>query len=105
MRRYAAHAPLGCHTIWDAFSWMMTQPDLADAEPEIDHVVLSAPDVSTREFDERFAAEITAFARHLTAYVASNDQALLAGKWIDRGRRLGCPGVAHPAAAEPDELA
>jgi esterase/lipase superfamily enzyme len=101
-RLWLMGSSLGCQTICDAFAWMMTQPDLADAGPEIDHVVLSAPDVSTREFDERFAAEITTLARHLTAYVASNDQALLTGKWINRSRRLGRPDVAHPEVAEPD---
>src|SRR5262249_57055879 len=89
-----------CQTICDAFAWMMTQPDAARAEPGIDHVVLSAPDVSAREFDDRFAAEITALARHLTAYVASNDQALLTGKWINRSRRLGRPSVAAPQVDE-----
>src|SRR5262249_1207105 len=46
------------------------------------------------------AAEITALARHLTAYVASNDQALLLGNWINRSRRLGRPGVAAPQVDE-----
>lgn len=94
---------LGCQTICDAFSWMTTQPDLADAGPEIDHVVLSAPDVAAHEFDDRFATEITGLARHLTAYVASNDQALLLGNWINRSRRLGRPEVAQPGATEPEE--
>ena len=62
--------------------------------------MLSAPDVSAREFDDRFAAEITALARHLTAYVASNDQALLMGKWMNRSRRLGRPAVASPGESE-----
>jgi esterase/lipase superfamily enzyme len=91
---------LGCQTIADAFSWMMAQPGAGAGGPGIDHVVLSAPDVSAREFDDRFAAEITALARHLTAYVASNDQALLMGKWTNRSRRLGRPAVAAPGESE-----
>jgi esterase/lipase superfamily enzyme len=78
----------------------MTQPDAARGGPGIDHVVLSAPDVSEREFDDRFAAEITALARHLTAYVASNDQALLMGNWLNGSRRLGRPDVAAPQTDE-----
>jgi esterase/lipase superfamily enzyme len=95
-RLWIMGSSLGCQTISDAMAWMMAQSDLADAGPKIDHVVLSAPDVSAREFDDRFAAEITALARHLTAYVASNDQALLLGGWINRSRRLGRPAVASP---------
>jgi esterase/lipase superfamily enzyme len=99
-RLWLIGSSLGCQTICDAFSWMMTPSDAATAGPRIDHVVLSAPDVSAREFDDRFAAEITALARNLTAYVASNDQALLMGKWINRSRRLGRPAVAAPQADE-----
>jgi esterase/lipase superfamily enzyme len=99
-RLWLMGSSLGCQTICDAFSWMMTQPDAARAGPGVDHVVLSAPDVSAREFDDRFAAEITALARHLTAYVASNDQALLLGNWINRSRRLGRPAVAAPQVDE-----
>lgn len=91
---------LGCQTIADAFTSMMAQPGAGQGGPGIDHVVLSAPDVSAREFDDRFAAEITALARHLTAYVASNDQALLMGKWMNRSRRLGRPDVASPGESE-----
>lgn len=92
---------LGCQTICDGFAWMMAQPDFADTEPEIDHVVLSAPDVSAREFNDRFAAEVTALSRRLTAYVASNDRALLLSQWMNRGERLGRPSVAQPEDAEP----
>ncbi|MCS7034489.1 MAG: alpha/beta hydrolase [Phycisphaerae bacterium] len=87
---------LGCQTICDAFSWMMSQTDLADAEPEIGHVILSAPDVSQHEFDARFAEELRALSRYTTVYVSSNDQALLLSELINRGRRLGRQPVARP---------
>jgi esterase/lipase superfamily enzyme len=80
---------LGCQTICDAFSWMMTQPDLVKRPPKIDHVVLSAPDVSAEAFDEKFSAKIKTLSRHLTAYVTSNDRALLMSHWINGSRRLG----------------
>jgi esterase/lipase superfamily enzyme len=94
---------LGAQTICDAFAWMMNEPDMADAGPEFDHVVLSAPDVAEHEFNDRFAAEITALSRNLTTYVASNDQALLMGKIINRSRRLGRPGVMVPEAREAEQ--
>jgi esterase/lipase superfamily enzyme len=80
---------LGCQTICDAFSWMMTLPDSVKGPPRIDHVVLSAPDVSAEAFDDRFSAKIKTLSRHLTVYVTSNDRALLMSHWINGGRRLG----------------
>jgi esterase/lipase superfamily enzyme len=80
---------LGCQTICDAFAWLDTQPDLLQGLPKIDHVVLSAPDVSADAFDDKFAARIKALSHHLTAYVSSNDRALLMSHWINGSRRLG----------------
>jgi esterase/lipase superfamily enzyme len=80
---------LGCQTICDAFAWLETQPDLFQGLPKIDHVVLSAPDVAAQAFDDKFAARVKALASHLTAYVSSNDRALLMSHWINRDRRLG----------------
>jgi esterase/lipase superfamily enzyme len=80
---------LGCQTICDAFAWLETQPDLFKGLPKIDHVVLSAPDVSAEAFDDKFAARIKTLSRHLTAYVSSNDRALLMSHWINGSRRLG----------------
>lgn len=80
---------LGCQTICDAFSWMMTQAELVKGPPKIDHVVLNAPDVSAEAFDEKFSVKIKTLSRHLTAYVTSNDRALLMSHWINGSRRLG----------------
>jgi esterase/lipase superfamily enzyme len=80
---------LGCQTICDAFAWLETQPDPFKGLPKVDHVVLSAPDVSAQAFDDKFSARIAALSRHLTAYVSSNDRALLMSHWLNRGRRLG----------------
>src|SRR5262245_48649426 len=80
---------LGCQTIVDAFAWLTTQPDLLEGKPKIDHVVLSAPDVSAQAFDDKFSARVRALARHVTVYVSSNDRALLMSAWLNRGRRLG----------------
>jgi esterase/lipase superfamily enzyme len=91
---------LGCQTICDAFSWLETQPDLFQGLPKIDHVVLSAPDVSAQSFDDKFSARIKALARHLTVYVSSNDRALLMSDWLNRGRRLGrLPEISVPPEA------
>jgi esterase/lipase superfamily enzyme len=80
---------LGCQTICDAFAWLETQPDQFKGLPKLDHVVLSAPDVSAEAFDDKFAARIKALSRHLTAYVSSNDRALLMSHWLNGTRRLG----------------
>lgn len=80
---------LGCQTICDSFDWLDSHPDIFEGLPKIDHVVLSAPDVCAGEFDEKFAERIKALSNHLTAYVSSNDRALLMSHWLNRGRRLG----------------
>jgi esterase/lipase superfamily enzyme len=67
----------------------INSPVLADAETEIEDVVLTAPDVDRDEFDRQFKREIAALTRNLTVYVSSNDRALLISRVINRGRRLG----------------
>jgi len=80
---------MGGQVVADAFSVLYREADLADAQPEIEHVVLTAPDVDHEEFDQRFKREITALTRHLTVYVSSNDRALLMSRLINRGTRRG----------------
>lgn len=80
---------LGCQVTCDAFEYMYKHPDLADPETEIDHVVLAAPDVSNKEFDEQFKKELTALSKKLTMYVSSNDDALLMSAFINQDSRLG----------------
>lgn len=80
---------LGCQTICDALAWLYDQPDMLKGKPKISHVVLSAPDVSADAFHGKFAERIQALSNHLTAYVSSNDRALLMSHWLNRERRLG----------------
>jgi esterase/lipase superfamily enzyme len=80
---------MGAQVVADAFSHLYENADLADAETEIEDVILTAPDVDTDEFNERFKQEITALTSNLTVYVSSNDRALLMSRIINRGRRKG----------------
>jgi esterase/lipase superfamily enzyme len=80
---------MGGEVVVHAFSEMYENPDWQDAEKEISHVVLTAPDVDHSEFDERFKDEIRALADDLTVYVSSNDRALLVSRLINRERRAG----------------
>jgi esterase/lipase superfamily enzyme len=80
---------LGGQVVVDAFHQLAARGDFADAEGEIENVVLTAPDVGRAEFDERFRAEVEALANNLTVYVSSNDRALLVSRLVNRGRRLG----------------
>jgi esterase/lipase superfamily enzyme len=80
---------MGAQVVTDAFSLLYRDADFADAETEIENVVLTAPDVDLEEFDTRFKEEITALARNLTVYVSSNDRALLVSRIINRERRRG----------------
>ncbi|MBN2453639.1 MAG: alpha/beta hydrolase [Candidatus Omnitrophica bacterium] len=80
---------LGCQVVCDAFDHMHKDPDLADTEAEIDHVVLAAPDVGQKEFDEQFKHELAALSKKLTTYVSANDGALLMSGFINGEKRLG----------------
>ncbi len=80
---------MGAQVVADAFSLLYQQADLADAETEIEDVILTAPDVDTEEFDQRFKQEIRALADQLTVYVSSNDRALLMSRIVNWGRRRG----------------
>ena len=80
---------MGGEVVVHAFSILYQETDLADAEAEIEDVVLTAPDVDRDEFDRQFKREIAALARNLTVYVSSNDRALLISRVLNRGRRLG----------------
>lgn len=65
---------MGAQVVVDAFGLLHREADWLDAEPEIEDVILTAPDVDAAEFDEHFKAEINAFAQNLTVYVSSNDR-------------------------------
>jgi esterase/lipase superfamily enzyme len=80
---------MGGQVVVDAFSILYQEADLADAETEIEDVVLTAPDIDRNDFNDQFKKEIIALARNLTVYVSSNDRALLMSRIINRGRRLG----------------
>jgi esterase/lipase superfamily enzyme len=80
---------MGGEVVVSAFNLLYENPDFADSDVEIDHVVLTAPDVDHTAFNEQFKHEIKAFARDLTVYVSSNDRALLISRLINREKRAG----------------
>lgn len=80
---------MGGQVVADAFSHLYEKADLADADTEIEDVILTAPDVSHDEFDNQFKREITSLVRNLTVYVSSNDRALVMSRIINRDARRG----------------
>lgn len=80
---------LGCQTICDALAWLKLEKNHFIERDKISHVVFSAPDVSINAFDDKFSETIQALSKHLTAYVTSNDRALLMSHWLNGERRLG----------------
>ena len=80
---------MGANVVVHAFGILYQEADLADAQIEIDKVVLTAPDVDRNEFNSQFKQEIAALSNNLTVYVSSNDRALLSSRIINRGRRPG----------------
>ncbi|MDP3790888.1 MAG: alpha/beta hydrolase [Candidatus Omnitrophota bacterium] len=93
---------LGCQVVCDAFDQMYKCSDCSDADTEIDHVILAAPDVSQDEFDNKFKEQLMALSNRLTAYVSSDDEALLVSGLINDDRRLGRqkPRIKDPAQLE-----
>ena len=80
---------MGAQVVADAFSLLYQESDLADAETEIEDVILTAPDVDHDAFAAQFKREINALTRNLTVYVSSNDRALLMSRIVNWSQRLG----------------
>jgi len=80
---------MGGQVVADAFGLLYADASLADAQTEIEDVVLTAPDVDHEEFNQQFKQEIAALTTNLTVYVSANDRALLMSRIINRGRRIG----------------
>ena len=89
---------MGAEVVVNAFSLLYQDRDFADADREIQHVVLTAPDVDHQQFDQQFKRELSALTEHLTVYVSSNDRALLVSRLVNRGRRRG------ESTLSPDQL-
>ncbi len=96
---------LGSQVVVEAVHRLSQDPAFADAEVEIDELVLSAPDVSKNEFNARFRRELSAVAQHTTIYVSSNDRALLLSRLVNRERRLGESTLAVDQAEMLDSVA
>ena len=80
---------MGGQVVADAFGKLYQQSEFSDAEPEIEHVILTAPDIGQEEFDQHFRDKILALSEHLTVYVSSNDRALLISRLVNREARSG----------------
>ncbi|WP_462321250.1 alpha/beta hydrolase, partial [Halochromatium sp.] len=95
---------LGAQVIVDAIAVLAQDPAFADAEREISDVVLTAPDVSYRQFHERFKDQLAALVADTTIYVSSNDRALLLSRLINLQRRLGQSTLEKADAELIDEI-
>jgi len=80
---------MGAEVVVNAFYELNKSAEYADAETEIEHVFLTAPDVSHEDFGSRFSDAIKTFSDKVTVYVSSNDRALLMSRVLNRERRLG----------------
>jgi esterase/lipase superfamily enzyme len=89
---------MGAQVVVNAFSSLYQEADFADAETEIEDVVLTAPDVDHEKFDQQFKREISALAENLTVYVSSNDRALVLSRLVNRAPRRG------ESTLTPDQL-
>ncbi len=80
---------MGGEVVVNAFSQLYQDSYFADSEFEFEDVILTAPDISHEEFNDRFKHEIAALTKNLTVYVSSNDRALVMSRLINRVTRGG----------------
>jgi len=80
---------MGAQVVVKGLDLLHEDPEMADPETEIQHVILTAPDVDSEQFDNRFKETLGDLSDQLTVYVSSNDRALLASRFVNRGARLG----------------
>lgn len=80
---------MGAQVAVDALRLLSGQTGLADEQPQIEDVVLTAPDIDYDEFDEAFRDVLEALVQRTTIYVSSNDRALLASRFLNRSPRRG----------------
>ncbi len=81
---------MGGQVVVDAFRLLSRQTDPAGSKTVIENVVLTAPDVDFKEFeDDQFRQALKALAPKTTIDVSSNDRALPASRHLNRGRRIG----------------
>ena len=95
---------LGCQVVCDAFDHMYKYDDISDKDIEIDHVIFAAPDVGQEEFDSKFKEQLSSMSKKLTAYVSSDDEALLVSGMITREEKLGRQRVRTKAPGQLDEM-
>jgi esterase/lipase superfamily enzyme len=80
---------MGGQVVVEALGALYQQGEFAEGQRAIEHVILTAPDVSRDAFDNQFRDKILALTEHLTVYVSSNDRALLVSRLINREARGG----------------
>ena len=64
---------MGGQVVADAFSILHQADDWADAQTEIEDVILTAPDVGQSEFDQRFKQEIADLAFYFSSLSPAGD--------------------------------
>lgn len=89
---------MGGQVVVDAMDILYRDPVFADHGARIEHIVLTAPDVSQEKFDDKFRDKLRALSEHLTVYVSSNDRALLVSRLVNRQARVG------ESTLDPDQL-
>ena len=89
---------MGGQVVVKAFTHLYGDADMADADTEIEDVILTAPDVDHAQFNQQFKQEINALADNLTVYVSSNDRALVLSRIVNRAKRAG------ESTLTPDQL-
>jgi esterase/lipase superfamily enzyme len=83
-----AHS-LGCKVVCEAFDILIKEPAWNDPETEVANIVLAAPDVARKDFDETFVKDMAKVAQRVTVYVARNDGVLALSSYLNGRHRAG----------------
>lgn len=67
--------------------------DLQQNQKMFNEVILAAPDVDARVFQEKIAPSLTGLAQHVTLYASQNDLALMASRAVNGYPRAGDVGA------------
>lgn len=67
--------------------------DLEQNQKIFNEVILAAPDVDARIFQEKIAPNLTGLAQHVTLYASQNDMALMASRAVNGYPRAGDVGA------------
>ena len=95
---------MGAQVVVKALDQLHSSGGFGREARKIEHVILTAPDVSRDALDNQFRDSILGLSEHLTVYVSSNDRALLVSRLVNRDARGGESTLSPEQLDEADRI-